>query len=399
MPALTIPSREELIHRARELKPLLTAHAAETEETGRIPAQVIEAVRDAQLLRLTVPRRYGGFELPWRTVVEVVSAVSEGCGSVGWVTGYANTAKWMASLWSREAQDDIFSVGPDAVHSGSSKPTTDVEVVEDGYLISGTWPSLSGVPYATWVGVFLLVPGVDGGPPTMKEALVHADEVEIVNTWSVPGLKGTGSESVVAKDLFVPRHRTVDMSLIQSNDFNLYPTPFKDEALYRAAAHPILALAIALAPIGLAQGALDLVIEQAGRRPLSGTTFEHQADSTSFQNEVADAAMLLDTARLHVCRAAEDLDRCAARGQVMDVRHRARVRADTGWAVKNACASIDRLMTAVGSGSFSLTNPLQRMWRDANVAARHGAANYMLNRELYGKALLDVPIAFSRLTV
>ena len=399
MTMTVVPERAELVGRARELRPLLARHAAEVEETGRISPAVIDAIRDAQLLRLTVPRRYGGFQLPWRTVVEVASTVSEGCGSAGWVTGYANTAKWMASLWSEEAQDDIFAVGPDAIHAGSSKPSTDVTVVEGGYRVSGTWPSLSGVPYASWVGVFMLVPGEDDQPRTMMEALVPADQVEIVNTWNVPGLKGTGSESVIAKDVFVPRHRTIDMSLLQSNDFNLYPTPFKDEALYRAATHPILSLAIALAPLGLAQGALDLVVEQAAERPLTGTTFEHQRDSVSFQNEIADAAMLLDTARLHVYRAAEDIDRFAEGAQVMDFVTRARVRADTGWAVKNAAEAVDRLMTAVGAGAFSLTNPLQRMWRDINVAARHGAANYVLNRETYGKALLGLPVRFNRLTV
>jgi alkylation response protein AidB-like acyl-CoA dehydrogenase len=398
MTTTAAPDVSELLGRVTELHPLLAEHAAEVEETGRIAPTVIEALRSAELFRLTVPRRYGGFQMPWRAVVEVASAVSQGCGSSGWVTGYANTAKWMASLWSEEAQDEIFAGGPDAVHAGSSKPSTDVDVVDGGYRISGTWPSLSGVPYARWVGVFILAPG-ESGNATMLEALVPADEVEIVDTWNVPGLKGTGSESVVIKDVFVPSHRTIDMRLIQSNDFNLYPTPFKDEVLYRGATHPVLSLAIAFAPLGLAQGALDLVVEQSGVKPLTGTTFQAQRDSTSFQNEVADAAMLVDTARLHVYRAAEDIDAFSERGEVMDYVTRARVRADVGWAVRSATDAIDRLMTAVGSGAFSLSNPLQRLWRDAHVASRHGAANYMLNRETYGKALLGLPVQFNRLTV
>jgi alkylation response protein AidB-like acyl-CoA dehydrogenase len=397
---IMIPDKAELVARAHELVPLLAEHAAEAEETGRISPAVIGAIRDAELFRLTVPVRHGGFQLPWRTVVEVCSVLSQGCGSAGWVTGYANTAKWIASLWSTEAQDDVFAVGPDAIHAGSSKPTTDVEVVDGGYVVSGTWPSLSGVPYSSWVGIFLLVPGTDGQDhPMMKEALVPTNDVRIVDTWNVPGLKASGSESVVVDRVFVPEHRTIDMALLQSNDFNLYPTPYKDEALYRAATHPVLSLAISLAPLGLAQGALDLVVEHSSKRPLTGTTYAYQRDSTSFQNEISDAAMALDTARLHVYRAAEDLDRFAAAGEVMDYITRARVRADTGWAVKHSCECIDRLLTAVGAGGFSLSNPLQRMWRDANVAARHGAANYMLNRETYGKALLGLPVDFNRLTV
>jgi alkylation response protein AidB-like acyl-CoA dehydrogenase len=394
-----IPGRDELLARARALKPLLSEQAAQTESTGRISPEVIAAIRDAELFRLTAPIRFGGFQLPFRTVVEVCSAVSEGCGSAGWITGYANTAKWMASLWPARAQEDVFGAGPDAIHAGSSKPATDVTVVPGGYRVSGTWPSLSGVPYAQWVGLFMLVPSSDGNPPVMTEALVPAGEVRIENTWDVAGLRGTGSESVVAEDLFVPAHRTIDMSLLQSSDFHLYPTPYKDEALYRAAAHPLLALAICLTPVGLAQAAFDLAVADAQRRPLAGTTFALQKDSTSFQNEISDAAMLLDTARLHMFRAADDLDRYAGHGKVMDHLIRARVRADAGWAVTNATAAIDKIMTAVGSGAFSAASPLQRIWRDANVAARHGAANHMLNREVYGKALLGVPVTFNRLAV
>jgi alkylation response protein AidB-like acyl-CoA dehydrogenase len=393
---MTVPTREELLGRARELRPLLASHAAEAETTGRLRPEVIDAIRDAGLLRLTVPRRFGGFELPFRTVTEVCSAVAEGCGSAGWITGFANTGKWMASLWSARAQEEIFSVGPDAIHAGTSKPATDVTVVEGGYRISGSFPSMSALPYATWAGLFLLIPG---DPPSMLEGLVPADELTIENTWDVAGMRATGSETGVAKDVFVPAHRTVDVSKLQTSDFRQYPTPYKEEALYRAAAHPVLALAIAMTPVGLAQAALDLAVSAAGTKALSGTTYKLQRDSVSFSNAIADAAMLADTARLHMYRAAEDLDAFAARGEVMDPVTRARVRADTGWAVKSAAEAVDAIITAVGSGAFATASPYQRIWRDVNVSSRHGAASYLLNRELYGKALLGADTSFNRLAI
>jgi 3-hydroxy-9,10-secoandrosta-1,3,5(10)-triene-9,17-dione monooxygenase len=393
---MTVPTREELLGRARELRPLLASHAAEAETTGRLRPEVIDAIRDAGLLRLTVPRRFGGFELPFRTVTEVCSVVAEGCGSAGWITGFANTGKWMASLWSAQAQEEIFSVGPDAIHAGTSKPATDVTLVEGGYRISGSFPSMSALPYATWAGLFLLIPG---DPPSMLEGLVPADELTIENTWDVAGMRATGSETGVAKDVFVPAHRTIDVSKLQTSDFHQYPTPYKDEALYRAAAHPVLALAIAMTPVGLAQAALDLAVAAAGTKPLSGTTYKLQRDSVSFSNAIADAAMLADTARLHMYRAAEDLDAFAARGEVMDPVTRARVRADTGWAVKSAAEAVDTIITAVGAGAFASASPYQRIWRDVNVSSRHGAASYLLNRELYGKALLGADTSFNRLAV
>ncbi len=398
-PDAAVPSRAELIARARGLTPLLAANAARTEKEGRIPLEVLEAVRDAGLLRLTSPKRFGGYQLPFRTVVEVVAILAEACASTCWVTGYANTAKWMISLWQEKAQNDVFAGGPDFIIAGSGhKPTDEVKKVEGGYVFSGKWASLSAVPYSDWVGIWLTLPSENGEPPRVVEALIPASEVTIENTWAVAGMKGTGSESVVAKDVFVPEHRIMDVSCISDSDFNAYPTPFKDEVLYRGATHPVLALAICLTPVGLAQGAVDLAIDKSGR-PIAGTTYSAARDSTAFQLEIAEAAQLADTARLHMFRAAEDIDHYAKLGEVMPPVIRARVRADCGWTVSHACAAIDRIMTAVGSGAFADANPLQRMWRDANTAARHGAVNKMLNAELYGAALLGIEVTTNRLKV
>jgi len=392
-----IPTRAELADRARALVPLLREHAAEVDETGTIPASVLDSIRDAGLLRLTVPRRFGGYERGFRDFVEIGSILAEGCGSTAWVTGYANTSKWTIGLRGAEVQADVFA-DPDVILSGSSKPSFDVEVVEGGYVVSGTWPSLSGVPHSGWVGVFFAVRSTEGEPPRFLEGIIPTSDVTISRTWNVIGMRGTGSESVTADRVFVPEHRTIDAGIFRTNDFHNYPTPF-DEPLYRGAVHPVLSLVIGITPLGLAQGALDLVAENAVAQPLTGTAYDPQSESVSVQNEVAEAAMLVDTARLHLYRGADDIDEWSQRGEVMPPEIRARVRADTGFAVTAACAAIDRLMTAVGAGAFSTRNPLQRMWRDANVAARHGAANWMLNRETYGKTLLGVDASFNRLSV
>lgn len=384
------PGREELILRARALKPLLRAHAAETEKSGRISQVVLDAIRDAGLLRLTSPLRFGGYQTSFRTVVEVIEVLAQACGSTAWVTGYTNTAKWMASIWSAEAQTDFYSRGVDFIIAGSgNKPGTDVRKVEGGYRFSGRWFSLSGVPYADWVGVWLKLPDVGDLPGKVVEAIVPAHDVEIVNSWAVAGMKGTGSESVVATDVFVPDHRIMDVSVVESNDWRQYPTPYKEEALYRAATHPILALAVCLTPTGLAGGALEQVIGEADK-PLAGARHLEARNSVSFQNQLSEAAMNVETARLFLYRAAEEIDQWAEKGEVMPPLARSRVRADCGWIVTHACRAIDMLMTAVGPGAFAEANPLQRLWRDANTSARHGAVNAMLSRELFGKTLLGI---------
>jgi alkylation response protein AidB-like acyl-CoA dehydrogenase len=64
------------------------------------------------------------------------------------------------------------------------------------------------------------------------------------------------------------------------------------------------------------------------------------------------------------------------------------VRADTATTAEYVLKAIDMLLSVHGAGSFAETNPLQRIWRDANTAARHGVVNPLVSYEVYGKALL-----------
>jgi alkylation response protein AidB-like acyl-CoA dehydrogenase len=98
--------------------------------------------------------------------------------------------------------------------------------------------------------------------------------------------------------------------------------------------------------------------------------------------------MLIDTAHLHAYRAADDIDRAAAQAEYPDYLSRARIRADTGWAVDHIVRAINVLLSAHGAGSFAEANPLQRIWRDSSVAARHAVVLPAVGYELYGKALL-----------
>jgi alkylation response protein AidB-like acyl-CoA dehydrogenase len=167
-----------------------------------------------------------------------------------------------------------------------------------------------------------------------------------------------------------------------------YPIGRSDEPLYRSAFIPVLALILAGPQLGMGRKALELVTAKAAAKPISYTFYAAQADSTAFQLQLAQAALMIDTAHLHAYRAADDIDRAAAAGRYPDLRQRARVRADTGWAVEHVTKAIDILLSAHGAASFAQSNPLQRIWRDSAVAARHAVGLPMVNYEIYGKALL-----------
>jgi alkylation response protein AidB-like acyl-CoA dehydrogenase len=210
-------------------------------------------------------------------------------------------------------------------------------------------------------------------------------DLEIEETWFVAGMSSSGSNCLIATDVFVPDHRIMSgLAAIEGH----YPTEHTDEALYRSAFVPVLALVLAGPQLGMGRKALEIVTKKAPGKAIAYTFFSAQADSTAFQLQLAEAALMIDTAHLHAYRSADDLDRAAAAGVYPDTLLRARVRADTGWALQHVTRAIDILLYAHGAGSFAQVNPLQRIWRDSAVAARHAVTLPAVNFEVYGKALL-----------
>ena len=380
-----IPSPGELIARARELQPLLRDNAAQGEQDRRVPDDSINALRKAGILKIAQPKRYGGYETSMRTMLDVSAALGEADGGTAWVATLLNVCAWMTGLYPQQAQDDVWGADPDALVSGVLAPTAETRKVDGGHQVSGRWFWNSGSWHATWAVLGIPITDENGETVDQGLALIPRSDLELQETWFVAGMKSTGSNCLIAKDVFVPDHRIVSVPpAIEGH----YATEFSDETLYRSAFVPILALVLAGPQLGMGRAALQIVREKAAKKPISYTFYTAQTDSVAFQLQLAEAAMLIDTAHLHAYRAADDIDEAARRGTYPDYLTRARVRADTGWAVDHILKAINILLSAHGAGSFADSNPLQRIWRDSSVAARHAVVLPVVGYEVYGKALL-----------
>ncbi len=268
-------------------------------------------------------------------------------------------------------------------------PSATTSKVDGGWQVSGRWYFNSGSWWSTWAVLGVPLTDENGEVVDQGLVLIPAADLAIEDVWYVAGMRGTASNCLVATDVFVPSHRGRCRSL-RPRSRSRYPTPFTDEALFRSAFVPVLTLVLAGPQLGMGQAALDLVIDKAAKKPISYTFFETQAESVAFQLQIADAATKIDAASLICYRAAADIDDAAARGEYLEYPEpRARVRADTGYAVQNVVEALTILMNAHGGG-FADSSPLQRIWRDANVAARHAVVSPAIGFEVYGKALLGV---------
>ena len=386
MTTVTTPTdAQELVERAKALRPLLQKNAAKTEEDRRVAEENIQAIADAGLFRITVPRRYGGYEVSIHTKLEVSAALAEGCGSTAWAVTLINVCNWLVSLHPQKAQDEVFGADPNARVAGVLAPTAKTRRVDGGLIVTGKWYYASGSLHATWGLVGIPVVNEAGEQVDQGTALIPMEQLSIEDTWYVSGMKGTGSNAIVANEVFVPE-------AIEGN----YPSEHKEEALYRAAFVPVLVLVLVGPQLGLGRAALQYVIEKAPQRSIAYTSFQKQTDSVAFQLQIAEAAVKIDTAYLLAYRAADDIDEAAASGvypdpvRRADYTRRARIRAYSGAAIRHITNAIDILLSAHGAGSFALSSPMQRMWRDSNTGARHAVILPIVSDEVYGEALLGV---------
>jgi 3-hydroxy-9,10-secoandrosta-1,3,5(10)-triene-9,17-dione monooxygenase len=384
---LRSPDAAELIDRATRIRPILEHNADETDRQRRLANENVQALHDTGLCRLMVPRRFGGYETDVHTYIAVMAELGRGCGSTAWTASLLNVCAWLAGLFPERAQHEVWGADSEAWIAGSLAPRGDARTTEGGWLVNGRWPWASGCLHAQWAACGIHMKNEEGEMANLGLSLMSIAELTIEDTWHMAGMKGTGSNTIVAKDVFVPEHRFLPYPPAFQGE---YRTEHKEEALYRSSMVPLTILILIGSQLGGARAALDFVTTNASSRGIAHTNFAKQTESTGFQIQLAEAAMKIETAYLHAFRAADDIDAAARSRRHPDLAARARVRADAALVAKYCREAVDLLVSAHGTSSLADSNPLQRLWRDIHIASHHAITEWQVNLEIYGKALLGV---------
>jgi alkylation response protein AidB-like acyl-CoA dehydrogenase len=373
---------------AERMRPLLRANAARTENDRRLAPENVEALEDAGLFKVMVPKRWGGFGASINTYVRTAAALAHGCPATGWVQSITNISAWIGSHLPDRGQEEIFADSSPRICSVLS-PTATARRVAGGYLIEqARWSFASGCLHSNWAGVGIPLVDENGKMVEHGIAYIPMDELEIQDDWFVAGMRGTGSNTLTAKNVLVPDHRVLSFTRALNGEWPAQR--HGGEVSDRYSVMPVLAIDLVGPVIGAAEAALEAVTEGATRRGITYTTYVRQADSSVVHRNLGEAALRIDAARLHALRAAADIDAGASSGCSMDFMTRARVRADAAWTGKLLRDAIDQLASIGGAGAFADNHPVQRLWRDANVASRHAALAIGACLEIYGRAMLGV---------
>jgi len=382
-PSSAPPSDAGLVARVRELQPLLRERALRTEQERRVSAEVVSALTDAGVYRMNVPRRYGGYQSRLSTQVAVLGEIAAGCGSTGFMALIQAGCSYVAALFPDEAQDEIFT-GPDVRVGGTLIPDAVAVATDGGYVVNGTSGFATGCQNADW---HLLTARVesDGGPPEVLWTAVPMSDLEILDDWYVSGLAGSGSNSVVARDVFVPAHRILPVGQLLAGGF-----PSKtnaDDPFYRM---PVLMLFCAwTAPnaLGPARAALAEFTERIHRRGITYTFHERQYEAGVTHLQVAEAALKISCAELLTAEFVARIESAADNDEPYTQADRARIRAQSGYTTRLCKEAVDLMASASGASSLHRDVPVQRAVRDLHALSLHSFVNPSTNLELYGRVL------------
>ncbi|GFH39262.1 acyl-CoA dehydrogenase [Streptomyces pacificus] len=333
---------------------------------------------------MRVPARFGGYEADTRTLVDVAAEIGRADGSTGWTASVYWIPTWMAGLFPDHVQDEVFST-PDVRICGTLSPSAMAAPAEGGIVVDGKWGFISGALHAHWQVVVAVQVAPDSEPmPVM--ALVPLADLRIVDDWDTSGLRGTGSVSTVAENVFVPADRVLPLGVVMQGRGGASRAN-AESAIHRAPLLPVASASSVGAVLGMARAAKEAFLERLPDRRITYTDYASQAEAPLTHHQVANAALKIDQAEFHAHRLADLVDAKSARDTHWTLEERARARADMGAVIRLAKEAVDILASASGGSSVYSDVAIQRIARDVQAVSLHALMHPDTNTELYGRVL------------
>jgi alkylation response protein AidB-like acyl-CoA dehydrogenase len=364
--------RAEILKRAAGLIPAFRERAAQCEKLRRLPDNSVADLIDTKLLRVCQPARFGGSEIDWSVLCEMSIEMARGDGSQAWVANVYAEHPYVVAMFADEVQHEVWDDNPDMLISASLLPVGGrVEKVDGGYRLTGKWPFASGVDHAGWAIVGEGGETEDGQRDHLLFLIPRAD-FTIADDWFTVGMTGTGSASVVLDGTFVPMHRT-----IRARDILAGTTPgarINTAPLFRMPLMGFAQSALAAVPVGAALGMVDdfrTFVRAKGKAtspapgPIVGLELLQARFAESAAEIHAASLLLVETSRRNMNKLAD--------GIALTDADAALTMRDTGYAMLLAKRASTRVFEATGAHGTYLSTPIQRGFRDVEVAGNHGS--------------------------
>lgn len=348
-----------LVTKAEKLGPLVTTHADQAERERRLPAAVAKAFAREGLYRIAAPKAFHGAEADPMTQIRVIEAVSRVDGSAGW--NLMIGIETFGIIGPGFAKCPALIADPMTVMASSTAAIGRADRVEDGWRVEGQWPFVSGVHNAQIFGATVqLYENGERIDDATRYAIVPVGDIDIVDTWNVSGLRGSGSHDVRVDRVAVPQAHIIAAMGGATGDPPLGGIPLGTRLAYNK-------VAVAL---GIARAGIDAFIELAAGKQLRLTT-RMLRERPFAQRAVALAEARLRGARASVFERTEDMWRKVVAGEEFTSRDRALFQIVCSDAVLATARAVDTVAEAAGTSANQIEQPLERIARDVRVVRQH----------------------------
>jgi indole-3-acetate monooxygenase len=375
---------ERIWERTRALRPTIEAHRGEGDGLHHLPDAIARAFAEANVYRLLLPHEFGGEDIDPITYYDLVEEVSSYDGSVGWNYSIGSSTPVILGDLSPARLRAIFA-SPDSCIAASASPPGRTVEVEGGYRVTGRFAWASGIHQARWVVANCLVFDGDklrksaAGAPVALGLLMPKEDCNVLDTWHVLGMRGTGSTEFEVNGAFVPK----DMAIRFFGTESQHPYPiFHLPPTYFGYNHVSVMN-------GIARAALDGLKALARTKTvaMAGTNLR---DETQAQYAVAKAEAMIEANGLTVKEAFRALWAKVVAGESVPLEMRARVRRSVAHAAECAVEAVQLCYRAAGGTAVYESAPFERALRDVNAAATHITTRRVMMEEA-GRVAFGLP--------
>ena len=365
-----------LVAQATALVPMLRTHAAAAEKARRVPQESFDALSAAGIFKMTAPKSHGGVEANFQTQCDVLAELARGCPSTSWVATIYSAMSWLVATFPDETQEEIYA-NRDPRIAGVFSPTGTAVRKDGGFVVNGRWPFNTGCHGATWTILNVVV----GELPTCM--IARSADLKILDDWYATGMSATGSNTVVAENVFVPSHRAMPLpDMLQGK----YPARHNSSNPYfNYPMAPVLTVNAGGTPIGTARGAMDAFLERLPGRGITYTNYTNKSEAPVTHLQMAEASMKIDSSAAHVRLGTAIMD--DAKDGRMTTQERVKSRAHIAYSTGLAREATDILFYASGASSIQESMPIQRFQRDIQALSNHAIMHPQTALELYGRVL------------
>jgi alkylation response protein AidB-like acyl-CoA dehydrogenase len=384
-------TKVDCVANARALAPMILAAAPRIEANRDLPADLVDALHEARLFRMLVPRSLGGEELSPLLYVQAIEEIAKADASTAWCVAQTSVCGTISKCLPPETGKAIFLNNPRGVLAWGPLGKTAKAVAEDGgYRVTGAWPFASGSRHATWLAAHAAVYAPDGTPrrdaagkPVERTFVFPREAATFNDVWHVIGLKGTGSDTYAVNDLFVPGDRSI-------NALALDPAERHERGpLYSFTIYQLFGSSFAAIGLGIARSTLDAFVALAQAKTPTG----HAAllrDNEVIQSQVGVAQSQLAAARVFLLHALEETWQAAQAG-TMPMELRVRLRMAIAHASQQARQVVDTAYHAAGATAIFESHPFERRFRDMHAVSQQVQSHASIF-EAIGRHFLGLPL-------